>query len=313
MHFDLPDLRLFIHVAEASSLTGGARRAHLSTAAASTRIKSLEAQLGSRLFYRSSQGVELTPAGARLLLHARPILRQVEYVKDEFSDLSTGHLRIFANTTAVTEFMPEVLAQFLVERPGITIDLQERLTRDIIRGVLDGSSDLGVVAGEVTAQGIEVIPFSTDRLVLAVPDGHELTRYDRVCFKDALIYPHVGLHDGSTLLQFLHDRVADLGVEFSLRIQVFGFESACRMIEAGVGIGVLPESSALRYQQTQNIHLVELHETWAARERSVVVRELEALPPFGQELVKAICRWGAGECISHGGCPKESVAKQGCS
>ena len=58
MHFDLADLNLFIHVAEASSLTGGAKQAHLSTAAASTRIKSFEGQLGSRLFYRGSHGVD---------------------------------------------------------------------------------------------------------------------------------------------------------------------------------------------------------------------------------------------------------------
>ena len=146
MHFDIPDLRLFIHVAEASSLTGGARRASLSTAAASMRIKSLEGQLGSRLLYRDSQGVELTPAGHELLNHARAIMRQVEYIKDEFSQYAegeAGHLRIFANTTAVSDFMPDVLARFLVSRPGVTIDLQERLTNDIVRGVIDGSTDLG--------------------------------------------------------------------------------------------------------------------------------------------------------------------------
>ena len=145
MHFDIPDLRLFIHVAEANSLTGGARRASLSTAAASMRIKSLEGQLGSRLFYRDSQGVELTPAGHDLLVHARAIMRQVDYIKDEFSQYAegeSGHLRIFANTTAVSDFMPDVLARFLATRPGVTVDLQERLTHDIVRGVIDGSSRL---------------------------------------------------------------------------------------------------------------------------------------------------------------------------
>ena len=136
MHFDIPDLRLFIHVAEASSLTAGAKRASLSTAAASMRIKSLEGQLGNRLFYRDSQGVELTPAGHDLLVHARAIMRQVDYIKDEFSQYAegeSGHLRIFANTTAVSDFMPDVLASFLETRPGVTVDLQERLTHDIIR------------------------------------------------------------------------------------------------------------------------------------------------------------------------------------
>ncbi|MBJ7547001.1 LysR family transcriptional regulator, partial [Pseudomonas sp. OA3] len=152
MHFDLPDLRLFIHIAESPSLTQGARKAFLSPAAASARIKALESQLGSRLLYRDSRGVELTPAGQRLLQHARLIMRQVDYLKSEFTEYVTdaaGHIRIFANTTAVTEFLPEVLAGFLAERPGVTVDLQERLSRDIVRGVLDGAADLGIIAGPV--------------------------------------------------------------------------------------------------------------------------------------------------------------------
>ncbi len=291
MHFDLPDLRLFIHVSEALSLTGGARRASLSTAAASTRIKSLEGQLGSRLFYRGSQGVELTPAGEKLLKHARAIMRQVEYVKSDFSNYSNsevGHIRIFANTTAVTEFMPEVLADFLGRRPGITIDLQERLTNDIFRGVLDGAADFGVTSGEIKIRGLEVLPFSMDRLVVVVPSSHPLETGEPIFFHQTLEYPHVGLHEGSTLLQFLKAQVTELGVYLPLRIQVFGFEPACRMIEAGVGIGILPESSALRYQRTMDLCIVRLKDDWATRERSVVVRELDSLPESSKELIKAI-------------------------
>ncbi|MDP0995465.1 LysR substrate-binding domain-containing protein, partial [Klebsiella pneumoniae] len=86
-----------------------------------------------------------------------------EYLKSDFSDYSSsdsGHIRIFANTTAVTEFMPEVLAHFLSIRPGITIDLKERLTKDILRGVLDGAADFGVTSGEIKMNGLEVMPFS---------------------------------------------------------------------------------------------------------------------------------------------------------
>lgn len=298
MHFDLPDLRLFIHVAEATSLTGGARRASLSAAAASMRIKALEGQLGSRLLYRGSQGVELTPAGHRLLSQARVIMRQVDHLKSEFTeygDGAAGHLRIFANTTAVTEFMPEVLAVFLAKRPGVTVDLQERLTRDIVRGVLDGSTDLGIVAGAVTATGLEVLPFSQDRLVIGVPLGHPLAERDKVSFRQTLDYPHIGMHDGSTLLSFLRDQVEALGSDLPLRIQVFGFEAACRMIEAGVGVGIIPESAALRHQRTMQLRVVELDEPWAERERSVVVREREALPGCGQALVEALVAYGRGD------------------
>ncbi|WP_312724608.1 LysR substrate-binding domain-containing protein [Stutzerimonas kunmingensis] len=291
MHFDLADLRLFIHIAESPSLTQGARRAHLSPAAASARIKALESQLDSRLLYRDSRGVELTPAGNKLLQHARLIMRQVDYLKSEFTEYGTdsaGHIRIFANTTAVTEFLPEVLAGFLAERPGVSVDLQERLSRDIVRGVLDGSTDMGIIAGPVRAEGLQVLHFSTDRLMLAVPIGHPLAGERQVTLRQTLAYQHIGLHEGSTLLTFLRDQVEKLGGQLSLRIQVSSFEAVCRMIEAGVGIGIIPESAASRHSRTMQLALVALDETWAVRERSILVRELDALPGSVRALIATL-------------------------
>ncbi len=291
MHFDLADLRLFIHIAESPSLTQGARRAHLSPAAASARIKALEAQFDSRLLYRDSRGVELTPAGHKLLQHARLIMRQVDYLKSEFAEYGTdsaGHIRIFANTTAVTEFLPEVLAGFLAERPGVTVDLQERLSRDIVRGVLDGSTDMGIIAGPVQAEGLQVLHFSTDRLLLAVPVGHPLAGEAQVTLRETLAYQHIGLHEGSTLLTFLRDQVEKLGGQLSLRIQVSSFEAVCRMIEAGVGIGIIPESAARRHSRTMQLALVTLDEPWAVRERSILVRELDALPGSVRALIATL-------------------------
>ncbi|MFI8607748.1 LysR family transcriptional regulator [Pseudomonas sp. NPDC077649] len=288
MHFDLPDLRLFIHIAESPSLTQGARKAFLSPAAASARIKALESQLGSRLLYRDSRGVELTPAGQRLLQHARLIMRQVDYLKSEFTEYGTdaaGHIRIFANTTAVTEFLPEVLAGFLAERPGVTVDLQERLSRDIVRGVLDGAADLGIIAGPVQAPGLQVLHFSTDRLVLAVPLGHPLAERQTVNLGDTLAYQHIGLHEGSTLLSFLREQVERLGGTLALRIQVSSFEAICRMIEGGVGIGIIPESAARRHSRTMQLAILQLDEAWAVRERSMLVRELDALPGSVRALI----------------------------
>lgn len=295
MHFDLADLRLFIHIAESPSLTQGARRAFLSPAAASARVKALEGQLGSRLLYRDSRGVELTPAGQRLLQHARLIMRQVEYLKSEFTEYGSdaaGHIRIFANTTAVTEFLPEILAGFLAARPGVTVDLQERLSRDIVRGVLDGSTDLGIIAGPVAASGLQVLHFSTDRLVMAVPQGHPLAGQARVRLRDTLQFQHIGLPEGTTLHAFLYERVEQMGEQLSLRIQVSSFEAICRMIEGGVGIGVIPQSAARRHSRTMKLATIELDEPWAIRERSLLVRDLEALPSCLRALIEELQRVG---------------------
>jgi len=291
MHFELSDMRIFTHVAESPSLTQGARRAHLSTAATSARIKMLEAQLGTKLLYRDSRGVTLTPAGTKLLRHARLILRQVDYVKSEFAEYGSGvfgHIRIFANTTAITEFLPEVLAQFLVRHPAVTVDLQERLSRDIVRGVLDGNADLGLIAGPVKAQGLEVIHYSTDSLLLAVSPGHPLASKPKATLRETLEYPHISFHEGSTLFDLVTTKVELLGRKLPTRIQVSSYEAICRMIEAGVGIGIIPESAARRHCRTMGLVTVPLDETWAIRERSLLVRELEAMPGCVNELIATI-------------------------
>lgn len=304
MHFELHDLRLFVEVAEAGNLTRGARRAFLSPPAASARLKAMELRLGAQVLYRDNRGVTLTEAGDTLLRHARIILRQIDYLRDELSahgGEAQGHIRIFANTTAVTEFLPELLARFLGARPGVTVDLQERLTQDIVRGILDGSADLGIVSGEVATEGLEAIHFSTDRLVLATPADHPLGGRRSLAFAETLRFEHIGLHDGSTLLAFLRSLLQKNGYERALRIQVRSFEAMCRMIEAGVGIGIVPESAALRHAKTMRIHLVAIDEAWALRERCVLVRELGALPGSARALVRELREAGAGGQSPAGG------------
>lgn len=291
MHFDLTDLRLFIHIAESPSLTQGARRAFISAAAASSRIKALEAALQAQLLYRDNRGIALTDAGQRLLVHARLIVKQADYLKSEFAsygkDLS-GHVRIFANTTAVTEFLPEILSRYLAANPGVTIDLQERVSQDIYRGIAEGAADIGVTSGPEMDKTLTIIPFADDRLILAVPVGHPLQDAPRISLEQSLQYAHVGLHDRSSLLSFLRSELALIGRQLPLRIQVSNFEAACRMIEAGVGIGVIPESAADRYSRTMQLRFIPLTDHWAVRQRQVLMRTPAAMPDCVRSLAQAI-------------------------
>lgn len=291
MLFDLTDLRLFIFVAELKSLTRAAERMHLSLAAASNRIKELEARFGMRLLYRENKGVSLSPAGETLLGHAQRFMQQVELLKSDMQQYNNGikgHIRIFANTTAVTEFMPQVLGSFLASHPQVNVALEERLNHDIVRGVQEGTADIGVAAGAVQGQGLKIINFSTDRLVLATALDHPLANAGSISFAETLEHAHIGLHEGSTLLHFLTRVVSDRGQRLNLRIQVRGFDAMCRMVEANVGIGVLPQSAARRHSRSMKLALVELTDEWAVRERSIVVQDLEVLPAYAQELVEMI-------------------------
>lgn len=291
MQFDLTDLRLYVQTAEALNLTRAAAAQHLSLAAASARIKALEAHAGLPLFYREARGVRLTPAGEAFLHHARGVLRQTEQLRldlQEYTGGLRGHLRVLANTTAVTDFMPEILPPFLAANPRINVDLQEKPNAEIARGVLDGRADLGIVAGQIDTLGLQAIHFSTDRLVLATARGHRFARRKSIAFADTLDEDAVGMQHGSTIQAFLAQVTERLGKPLRLRIQLASFDAMCRMIGAGVGIGVVPVSAARRNQQAMKLALIELTDAWAVRERYVLVRDQAALPPYAQALVDTL-------------------------
>ena len=292
MHFDLKDLRLFVCAADEGSLTRAAERQHLSLAAASTRIKSLEAQSGQALLYREARGVRLTPPGEAFLHHARGVLRQIDQLRfdlQEYSGGLRGHVRVFANTTAVTDFLPEILPGFLSRNPRVNIDLQENPNTEIARGVLDGRADIGIVAGQVDLLGLQAIHFSTDRLVLVTAKNHPFARQKSIAFADTLDEDAIGMNQHSTLQTFLAQVTEKLGKPLKLRIQLSSFDAMCRMIGAGVGVGIVPESAARRNRDAMGLALIELTDEWCVRERYILVRNQEKLPPYAQSLIDTLC------------------------
>lgn len=288
MHFDLFDLRLFVFVAEASSLRRGAERACLSLAAASARIKQLEDGVGSQLFYRKPQGVELTPAGDALLHHARLVLQQIEHLQCDLRDYGSGakgHVRILANTTAISSALPAALASFLARHPDVAIDLRERLSQQIVRDIHEARADIGIVAGNVDTQGLDVRDFVAEDLVVAVPHGHALAAHARVRFAQTLDEHHISLAEESALANFLPPLARAMGRDLTFRIQVGSFESICLLVAAGVGIGIIPRSSALRHARTMKLQVVALTDEWARRESKVVSRADVPMPRLASELI----------------------------
>jgi len=287
-HFDLVDLRLMAHIAEHNSLTRGAEAAHLSVPAASMRVKSLESSSGLQLLYRSSQGVTLTAAGRTFVQHANLILSETERMHGDLQEYTQGikgHLRMFASTTAIGEFLPAVLRKYLLAHPDVSVDLRERASPEVIRAVTEGQIDLGVFGGEVPTGNLELLPYRADYLVVVVPATHPFADRPAVSFAEALEHDHVGLQEDSSLHQYLLEQSREADRRFKLRIQVGNFEAACRMIEAGVGIGVMQKAAALRYRQWMDIRVVDLSDDWALRKLRICMRSRAALPLFAQDLV----------------------------
>ena len=290
-HFDLPDIKLFVNIAEANSLMRGAERSHMSLPAASIRIKNLEEGLGIKLLYRTSQGVTLTPPGQAFMHHARRVLQQLADLRVDLAEYvkgSKGHVRIFANTTAMAEFLPAVLPKFLANHPDVNVDLKERFSNEIVRAVTEGKVDIGIVAGNVHTEGLEVLPYVEDRLVLVTSDSHTLANRPDVRFEEALEFDFVGMLEASAIHGFLTQAANNLHRSIKIRIQVGNFEAASRMIAANVGIGVLPYSAASRHAKSMPIRIVELKEEWAIRKLQICVKSVQALPVFARELIEML-------------------------
>jgi DNA-binding transcriptional LysR family regulator len=96
------------------------------------------------------------------------------------------------------------------------------------------------------------------------------------------------LQESSAIHAFLRQASEQLRRPIKLRIQVGNFETACRMIEAGVGVGVLPEAAAARHARAMAITIVPLSDAWSVREMLICTRSLDALPPFAQALVQLL-------------------------
>jgi DNA-binding transcriptional LysR family regulator len=288
VRFDLVDLSLFRHVVEAGSITHGAARANLALAAASTRIRHMEETLGAALLVRSRQGVTPTQAGRTLLQHARAMLRQAERLREDLGAYGgglAGQVRVLSNTNALTEFLPEALSSFLSTHPNVSVDLEERLSDEIVGLIAEGVADLGIVAGTVDTSALATYPFRKDRFVLVVARDHPLAARSSIAFAEVLAQDFVGLDRASALQRFLAEKAAPIGQPLRLRVQLRSFDAVCRLVERNVGVGIVPETTARWAAKAMAIKAVALTDAWALRELRICVRDYDALPPYARELV----------------------------
>jgi DNA-binding transcriptional LysR family regulator len=272
---DFVTLRLFCAVARNGSITKGAEACHLALSAASRRLADFEDATGTRLLERGAQGVTLTPAGHVALQHAIRLFQGFEQLSGELGDYSRGvkgHIRLWANMSALTEFLPSALATFLGANPAIRIEVEEQLSGDIVRALVDGIADIGVFAAGTPAHGLDPQPFQTDQLVVLCPRGHPLARLRAVRFERCLAHEFVGLNRGSSLLELVSRAAQDVGGTLRLRVQVRSFDAMCHMIAAGLGIGVVPLAACRSQIRDLGLRVLRLDEPWATRVLSVAAK-----------------------------------------
>jgi DNA-binding transcriptional LysR family regulator len=287
---------LFLHVAEATSITHGARRSNMSLAAASERIRAMEIALGTDLLVRGRRGVHLTPAGSTLLQHARAVAQQLQQLNgdlDSYAKGLRGHVRLFVKTVAMLEYLPKLLPAFLAQHANVDLDLEERKSPEIMRAVAAGRADIGIVAGAIDpAMQLETFPFAHNLLVLVTPKRHPLAGKRKVGFADTLDHDYVGLGAASALQEFVGQQAERAGERLRVRVRLSSFDALCQMVEGGTGIAIVPEATARRWRRSMALGITRLTDPWAERHLTLCVQSLQSASLHASKLLAHLREYG---------------------
>lgn len=291
MRLNLYSLQLFVAVVEEGTIAAAAEREHIATSALSKRISELERVIGTPLLIRRARGVAATAEGQALARGARALLHKAEDLAGEVRDFASGvsgHVRIAANLSSITQFLPGDLQRFMVAHPKVGIDLEERISTAVTRMVLDNQADIGIFARSDDVQGLDIFPYRCDCMAMLVPVGHPLAVHASVAFADTLDYGHVAMHRGSAANNMLARAAADLNRSMSTRFHVTSYDAMVSMVQAGLGIGVVPRDAIARLYAREGFALVELSDAWAQRQLQLCVRSGDGLTAAARLLLQAL-------------------------
>jgi len=248
---DLKQLRFFVAVAEEGSFTAASLRCHIAQPSLSQQILNLESELGEPLFHRRPRGVELTGAGKLIYERAKTVLAESDEIVALFHDreeLHSGRLTLGIIPTIAPYLLPKLLEDFRSDYPRVGVRIKEGQTRDLIQSVVTEEVDFAVVSdlddGTLTRWSLHKELMGQEALLLAVGSAHPLAHRERVSIED------LPSEDGIILLSeghCLRDQ--------SLRLchpEAKGAQLECEqlptmlaLVSAGLGMGIVPETSAL--------------------------------------------------------------------
>lgn len=281
MRLDPTSLRLFVSVVEARTIAGAAAREHIAASAVSRRISELETLLKTELLDRSNKGIRPTPAGVALLSLARGVLHDLDEIQTQmrgYSSGTRGHVRVFATISAITRFLPEQLSTFLALHPLVQVHVEEKTTTAAIAQALaEYAADIGIFTLLPHSHTLEYFPYHGDELALLVRKDHPLARKPAVSFAEIADFDFVGMHAGGGINTQMSEAAAQLGRSLRVRIRVSSHHAFCLMVNAGLGIGVLPKHSVQPYLKTLPIKAIPLNEPWAKRKLVLCVRSYTEL------------------------------------
>jgi DNA-binding transcriptional LysR family regulator len=241
---ELDQIRTFMAVARRRSFSRAAEDLLRTQPAVSIKIRALEAEIGQQLLERRRRGVELTPAGEILLRRGESVLGEIEGLRNELSDLSSlrvGRVSLGASDTVSLSLLPPALKRFVATYPGVDLRLFTQISRRVLELVSRDVIDIGIVTLPVGDPSVETRALYRDEFVAVVPPSHPLARLKRLRPEDLRGHPIIHLKTETLTRAWINARLEPFGLHEQIRLEVSTVEVIKRLVEAGLGISILPE------------------------------------------------------------------------
>ena len=245
----LRQLRAFVAVAEEGSIARAAQRLHLTGSALSMLIASLESELGTRLFERTTRRLQLTDAGRELLPAISEVLHHLDNALSDLRESTQRRdtqLRIAASPLLAATLLPGLMAGFRERYPAVRLKLLDKAVSAVPQAVRGGDADIGVCTADVDTLDLKPTAIHQDQLMLVCLETHPLATQREVRWQELAGEPLVLMETGSALRSLVEQGLAETGEPFEPAFEVAHVATAVGLVEAGIAVSVLPSYAVAR-------------------------------------------------------------------
>ena len=258
----LKQFRAFCQVARLGNITRAAEHLGLGQPFVSQQIRTLETEMGARLFERHGPRITLTEAGEILYRNAMPLVEGMDSLRgafDEQTSLISGVIRIAAGHASKSFVLPRLLRQFHDRHPDVRFQIGRGVSTEALRLLRARAVDLVFSGADETPTGIDRQWLFSYSLVLIVPLGHPLAGRGSVDVKEVFLYPAVVPASGTYSRMSVEAEVRRLGVELDIAVEAYGWTALKHCVEVGLGISIVPDFCVTAQDQVSTVPLPPTH------------------------------------------------------
>jgi DNA-binding transcriptional LysR family regulator len=282
MSVSLTKIRGFLHVARHLNFRRAAEELKITQPALSGQIKALEAELGVNLFARTTRSVRLTTDGERFLLRSRRLMEAFDSTVVDMAQgasLERGTVTFSCIPTIAAHAFPRIIREFKRHHPGVRVEMTDDTTVAMERRILSGEVEFGIGGSPRWTDELEFAPILEDPFVVMCRKDHALARFSRVSIDRVLKYPIVSLGKGSNVRNTLAAYFTKAERRFEPEYELIHHYSIGALVEAGLGITLLPSMACDMIRTSSALRLVALDDRKFTRAVGLITRRGQSLSP----------------------------------